>query len=103
MDVSCSFSPRVHLPQDWLREKLKASEELLKERDCVGHLIPGSVAAVCRINDTGNTILPGDSLTYLLLFGRFAAASAAPLCTSGKHIIIAVECGPKTEFASTRN
>ncbi len=52
------------LPQDWLRHKLKASEEeLLNERDCVGHLIPGSMAAVCRINDTGDTTLPGAANT----------------------------------------
>ncbi len=34
---------------------------MLNERDCVGHLIPGSIAALCRINDGGDTTLPGEA------------------------------------------
>ena len=39
---------------DWLRQKLNATqEELMKERDCVGHLIPNSKFAACqRLEDT---------------------------------------------------
>lgn len=37
---------------DWLRQKLSASEdELVKERDCVGHLIPNAKRAVCTIKE----------------------------------------------------
>lgn len=44
---------------DWLRKKINASaEELVKERDCVGHLIPGSSFAACMI--TEDTTLPGE-------------------------------------------
>lgn len=40
--------------------QIKASEEeLLKERDCVGHLIPGSGIAACEI--TVDTMLPGEN------------------------------------------
>lgn len=45
---------------DWLAEKLAATEdELKKERDCVGHLIPNAQAAVCLISE--DTMLPGES------------------------------------------
>lgn len=45
---------------DWLKEKIAASvEELSKERDCVGHLIPGSSFAACAI--TEDTMLPGEN------------------------------------------
>ena len=45
---------------DFLRQKLKVSEdELLKERACVGHLIPGDEAAACEI--TVDTMLPGEN------------------------------------------
>jgi len=45
---------------DWLRQKIKASEEeLLKERSCVAHLIPGSEAAACEISV--DTMLPGEN------------------------------------------
>ncbi|KAL4421594.1 hypothetical protein ABPG75_010885 [Micractinium tetrahymenae] len=45
---------------DWLREKLAETEqELQKERDCVGHLIPGAQRAVCAI--TEDTMLPGEN------------------------------------------
>eukprot|EP01024_Parvocaulis_polyphysoides_P067121 TRINITY_DN7964_c0_g3_i1.p1 TRINITY_DN7964_c0_g3~~TRINITY_DN7964_c0_g3_i1.p1 ORF type:complete len:425 (-),score=79.60 TRINITY_DN7964_c0_g3_i1:769-2043(-) len=44
---------------DWLRDKIKASEdELLKERDCVGHLI-GAEVAKCEISE--DTMLPGEN------------------------------------------
>jgi len=44
---------------DWLRSKIRASEdELLKERDCVGHLI-GVEGASCAI--TVDTTLPGEN------------------------------------------
>ena len=40
--------------------QFRASEnELTKERDCVGHLIPGSAAAACEI--TVDTMLPGEN------------------------------------------
>ena len=40
--------------------QIRASEnELLKERDCVGHLIPGSAPASCEI--TVDTMLPGEN------------------------------------------
>lgn len=38
----------------------ESEEELLKERDCVGHLIPGATRAVCAI--TEDTMLPGAAL-----------------------------------------
>ena len=45
---------------DWLRTKIDASvEELSKERDCVGHLIPGSSFAACNIKE--DTMLPGEN------------------------------------------
>jgi len=46
---------------DWLHEKIAASEEeLKKERDCVGHLLPNPVNdPVCRI--TQDTMLPGEN------------------------------------------
>lgn len=51
--------PRAPAVDDWLREKLAESEEeLRKERDCVGHLIPGAQRAVCAI--TEDTMLPGE-------------------------------------------
>eukprot|EP01025_Chloroclados_australasicus_P044103 TRINITY_DN4754_c0_g1_i2.p1 TRINITY_DN4754_c0_g1~~TRINITY_DN4754_c0_g1_i2.p1 ORF type:complete len:475 (+),score=60.07 TRINITY_DN4754_c0_g1_i2:137-1426(+) len=44
---------------DWLRDKIKASEEeLLKEKDCVGHLI-GAEIAKCEIEE--DTMLPGEN------------------------------------------
>lgn len=45
---------------DWLREKIDATaEELSKEKDCVGHLIPGSSFAACAIKE--DTMLPGEN------------------------------------------
>ncbi|KAK9818266.1 hypothetical protein WJX72_009743 [[Myrmecia] bisecta] len=45
---------------DWLRAKIKESEEeLLKERACVGHLIPNAPPAACEI--TLDTMLPGEN------------------------------------------
>lgn len=45
---------------DWLRSKIRASEEeLVKERDCVGHLI-GNAAAACAIRGTADTTVPGE-------------------------------------------
>lgn len=46
---------------DWLREKIKATEdELVKERNCVGHLLPRPIAPpVCEI--TEDTMLPGEN------------------------------------------
>lgn len=44
---------------DWLRDKIKASEEeLVRERECVSHLI-GLEGASCRI--TEDTMLPGEN------------------------------------------
>jgi malate dehydrogenase (NADP+) len=46
---------------DWLRMKIKASEdELVKEKECVGHLI-GMVGAACRIGPGEDTMLPGEN------------------------------------------
>jgi hypothetical protein len=36
----------------------ESEDELLKERDCVGHLIPGATRAVCEIVE--DTMLPGE-------------------------------------------
>ena len=45
---------------DWLREKILASEdELIRERECVSHLLPNAEPAACRI--TQETSLPGES------------------------------------------
>eukprot|EP00884_Botryococcus_braunii_P011176 jgi/Botrbrau1/20059/Bobra.200_1s0063.1 len=45
---------------DWLRAKLKTTEdELIKERNCVGHLIPNAAEAYCEI--TEDTMLPGEN------------------------------------------
>lgn len=45
---------------DWLRSKLEATQqELILERDCVGHLIPNSSRAVCTIKE--DTMLPGEN------------------------------------------
>ena len=45
---------------DWLREKILASEdELVRERECVSHLLPGAEPATCRI--TQETSLPGEN------------------------------------------
>lgn len=45
---------------EWLQSKIAASqEELLKERGCVGHLIPNSTRAVCSISE--DTMLPGEN------------------------------------------
>ena len=46
---------------DWLRSKINASmEELVKEKECVGHLI-GTSNAVCRIGKEEDTWVPGDA------------------------------------------
>lgn len=46
---------------DWLRQKIKASEdELIKEKECVGHLI-GVEGAACRIGPGEDTMLPGEN------------------------------------------
>lgn len=46
---------------DWLRNKIKASEEeLVKEKECVGHLI-GIQGAACRIGPGEDTMLPGEN------------------------------------------
>ena len=56
---------RVHescfptVPSCWLLLLQETEEELLKERDCVGHLIPGATRAVCMI--TEDTMLPGEA------------------------------------------
>ncbi len=45
---------------EWLREKIKATEdELIKERNCVSHLIPGAPPAACEI--MADTMLPGEA------------------------------------------
>lgn len=45
---------------EWLDKKIKATQdELLKERDCVGHLVPGGKFAACEI--TQDTMLPGEN------------------------------------------
>ncbi|GAB4822519.1 hypothetical protein N2152v2_009565 [Parachlorella kessleri] len=45
---------------DWLREKIKVTEdELVKEKNCVGHLIPNADIAVCEIKE--DTMLPGEA------------------------------------------
>lgn len=41
-----------------------SEEELLKERDCVGHLIPGAQRAVCAI--TEDTMLPGEAAALMV-------------------------------------
>jgi len=44
---------------DWLKAKVKASEEeLVKERECVGHLL-GAAAPACAIRE--DTMLPGEN------------------------------------------
>ena len=50
------------LIDDWLRRKINASvEELVKEKECVGHLI-GTANPVCRITDKDeDTWLPGEN------------------------------------------
>lgn len=46
---------------DWLRAKIKVSEEeLVKEKECVGHLI-GIQGAACRIGPGEDTMLPGEN------------------------------------------
>lgn len=41
--------------------QIKASEdELAKERDCVGHLIPNQDAAACALVGSEDTWVPGD-------------------------------------------
>eukprot|EP00775_Hariotina_reticulata_P010501 gene10501-10661_t len=46
---------------DWLRTKIQASEEeLVKEKECVGHLI-GITGAACRIGPGEDTMLPGEN------------------------------------------
>lgn len=45
---------------DWLKKKIAATEEeLKKEADCVGHLVPGASFAACAITD--DTMLPGEN------------------------------------------
>lgn len=45
---------------DWLKTKIaESAEEISKEKDCVGHLIPGSSFAACAI--TEDTMLPGEN------------------------------------------
>jgi malate dehydrogenase (NADP+) len=45
---------------DWLKAKIDATvEELQKEADCVGHLVPGKSFAACAITD--DTMLPGEN------------------------------------------
>jgi malate dehydrogenase (NADP+) len=34
-------------------------DELVKERDCVGHLLPNALRAVCSIKE--DTMLPGEA------------------------------------------
>lgn len=50
------------LIDDWLRSKINASQdELMKEKECVGHLI-GTPNAVCRIGKGDeDTWVPGDA------------------------------------------
>ncbi|KAL6783681.1 MDH5 [Auxenochlorella protothecoides x Auxenochlorella symbiontica] len=58
-DGDYEIIPGFHM-NDWLIEKCKASEdELLKERDCVGHLLPNATVAQCMI--TEDTMLPGEN------------------------------------------
>ncbi|WIA28674.1 hypothetical protein OEZ86_011210 [Tetradesmus obliquus] len=46
---------------DWLRKKITATEEeLVKEKECVGHLI-GITGAACRIGPGEDTMLPGEN------------------------------------------
>ncbi|KAF6251988.1 lactate dehydrogenase/glycoside hydrolase [Scenedesmus sp. NREL 46B-D3] len=46
---------------DWLRKKITATEEeLVKEKECVGHLI-GMTGAACRIGPGEDTMLPGEN------------------------------------------
>lgn len=46
---------------DWLRKKIQATEEeLVKEKECVGHLI-GMTGAACRIGPGEDTMLPGEN------------------------------------------
>ena len=45
---------------DWLKGKIASTvDELVKEAQCVGHLIPGSDTAMCAI--TEDTMLPGEN------------------------------------------
>lgn len=45
---------------DWLKMKIEESaDEISKEKDCVGHLIPGTEFAACNI--TEDTMLPGEN------------------------------------------
>lgn len=53
-DVTCLALARPSL-------QIKASEdELAKERDCVGHLIPNQDAAACALVGSEDTWVPGD-------------------------------------------
>jgi malate dehydrogenase (NADP+) len=46
---------------DWLRSKIKATEdELTKERDCVSHLI-GRMGGSCDIRGKPDTTVPGEN------------------------------------------
>lgn len=46
---------------DWLRSKIRATEdELIKEKECVGHLI-GTVGAACELRGKEDTTLPGEN------------------------------------------
>ena len=45
---------------DWLKRKIaESADEIVKEKDCVGHLIPGTEFAACAI--TEDTMLPGEN------------------------------------------
>jgi malate dehydrogenase (NADP+) len=45
---------------DWLKKKIaESADEIVKEKDCVGHLIPGTEFAACEI--TEDTMLPGEN------------------------------------------
>lgn len=49
------------LIDDWLRSKIRASEdELIKERECVGHLM-GVNGAACQLRGEEDTTLPGEN------------------------------------------
>lgn len=47
---------------DWLRTKIAASEdELVKEKECVGHLIGVEGAACSLVGEKADTMLPGEN------------------------------------------
>eukprot|EP01025_Chloroclados_australasicus_P042736 TRINITY_DN45455_c1_g1_i3.p1 TRINITY_DN45455_c1_g1~~TRINITY_DN45455_c1_g1_i3.p1 ORF type:complete len:451 (-),score=65.14 TRINITY_DN45455_c1_g1_i3:413-1765(-) len=56
---------------DWLRQKIDASaEEIVKEKNCVGHLIPGSSFAACELVGAEDTTLPGEMQIVSLQWER---------------------------------